>query len=341
MRILKQISLLIFASVVWAGCGKPTEEKAVAIPLKVNARKLTTSGMSEALAYSGTIEADNSVSLGFSVSGRVTSVFVQEGQHVSAGQLLASLETIDYQNNVLLAAAALEQAEDNFNRLNELFNKGSLPARDHLAAKVALSQAEVNKSIASKRLSDTKLYAPFSGIVTIKAIEKGATVSPGIMAFTIVKTDLVYAQISVSESEISRLAVGTEAAIAVPALQDTIAGKITIINPQADATTRSFTVKVRLANPKGRLLPGMLANIKISTNRQLDALTVPVESVVRDAEEITYVFVVDEKNRAIRKRVVIEGLLMNEIIVSEGLRLGDRVITQGQNQVKDGQIVSL
>lgn len=341
MRTLKQIFVLILASILWAGCGKPPEKEATPVPLKVSARKLTSSGISEALTYSGTIEADNSVSLGFSVSGRITSVHVQEGQHVSEGQLLASVETIDYQNNLLLAAAALEQAQDNYNRLDELYNKGSLPARDHLAAKVALSQAEVNKSIAAKRLSDTKLYAPFAGIVTVKGIEKGATVSPGIMAFTIVKTDLVYAQISVSESEISRLAVGTAAAIVVPALQETITGKVSIINPQADATTRSFTVKVRLANPKGRLLPGMLANIKISTNRQLAALTVPVEAVVRDAEEITYVFVVDEKNRAIKKRVVIDGLLMNEIIVSEGLRLGDRVITQGQSQVKDGQIVSL
>jgi len=341
MRTLKQIPLLILVIAFLAGCGKSQEKEMVITPLKVSARQLTTAGVSEALSYSGTIEADNSVALGFSVSGRITSVNVQEGQHVSEGQLLATMETIEYQNNLLLAEASLEQAEDNFKRLDELYAKGSLPARDHLAAKVALSQALVNKSIAAKRLSDTKLYAPFAGIVTIKSIERGATVSPGIMAFTIVKTDLVYAQISVSESEISRLAAGTNASIVVPALQETIHGKISIINPQADATTRSFTVKVRLANPNGKLLPGMLANIKIITDRKLDALTVPVDAVVRDAEEITYVFVVDAKNRAIRKRVVINGLLKNEIIVSEGLHIGDRIITQGQNQLKDGQIVSL
>lgn len=341
MITMKQIALSILTVFLLTSCAKHTKKETVVAPFKVSTRQIAAAGISEMLTYSGTIEADNSVALGFSVSGRITSVYVQEGQHVSEGQLLAAMETNDYENNLLLAVSSFEQAQDNFNRLNELYEKGSLPARDHLAAKVALSQAQVNKNIAAKRLADTKLYAPFAGIVTIKSIERGATVAPGVMAFTIVKTDLVYAQVSVSESEISKLAIGTDAAIVVPALAQTISGKISIINPQADATTRSFTVKVRLANANGKLLPGMLANIKLTTNRQLDALTVPVESVVRDAEEITYVFVVDEKNRAIRKRVAIGDLLSNEIIVSEGLHVGDKVITQGQNQIKDGQVVSL
>ena len=155
------------------------------------------------------------------------------------------------------------------------------------------------------------------------------------------KTDLVYAKISVSESEISKLAVGTSATVTVPAIRETRNGKISILNPQADASTRSFEVKVRLANANGKLLPGMLANIIIATDHQLEALTVPADAVVRDPEEFTYVFIVDNKNRAIKKRVVVNGLLMDEIIISEGLHVGDRVIIQGQSQLKDGQTVSL
>src|SRR5882757_9578220 len=116
MRTLKQIPLLILVIAFLAGCGKSQEKEMVITPLKVSARQLTTAGVSEALSYSGTIEADNSVALGFSVSGRITSVNVQEGQHVSEGQLLATMETIEYQNNLLLAEASLEQAEDNFKR---------------------------------------------------------------------------------------------------------------------------------------------------------------------------------------------------------------------------------
>jgi RND family efflux transporter MFP subunit len=341
MNVFKQLSLLSMAVILLTSCAKK-EDKEITVPvLKVSTRQLAANGIAETLSYSGSIEADNSVALGFLVPGRVTGVYVEEGQHVTEGQLLASIETIEYQNNLLLTEASLEQALDNFNRLNELFEKGSLPAREHLTAKVALSQAKANKSIAAKRLADTKLYAPFAGIVTAKEIEKGAIASSGIMAFTIVKTDLVYAKISVSESEISKLAIGTGATVTIPAIQDTRSGKISILNPQADASTRSFEVKVRLANTNGKLLPGMLANIKISTAHQREVLTVPADAVVRDPEELTYVFVVDNKNRAIKKRIVVNGLSMNEIIVSEGLHVGDRVIIQGQNQLKDGQTVAL
>lgn len=341
MNVLKQLSLISLAVVLLASCGKKGDDQVTVPVLKVSTRQLTANGIAETLSYSGSIEADNSVALGFLVPGRVTAVYVEEGQHVKEGQLLASIETVEYQNNLLLAEASLEQAQDNFNRLDELYAKGSLPAREHLTAKVALSQATANKSIAAKRLADTKLYAPFAGMVTAKDIEKGAIASNGIMAFTIVKTDLVYAKISVSESEISKLSIGTGATVTIPAIQDTRSGKISILNPQADASTRSFEVKVRLANANGKLLPGMLANISISTDHKRDVLTVPADAVVRDPEEFTYVFVVDDKNRAIRKRIVVDGLSMNEVIVSEGLHIGDRVIIQGQTQLKDGQTVTL
>ena len=341
MNAFKQLSLVILTAILLTSCGKSGDKKIVTVPLKVSARQLKTTGIAETLTYSGTIEADNSVSLAFSVPGRVVAVHVEEGQHVSQGQLLASIETIEYQNNVLLADASLEQAQDNFKRLDELYSKGSLPARDHLAAKVALTQAQVNKNIAVKRLSDTKLYAPFAGIVTSKDIEKGAIAAPGTLALTLVKTDLVYARISVSESEISKLSPGTNASVIISAAEETRTGKISILNPQADASTRSFEVKVQLRNTNGKLLPGMLAQIIITTDHKLEALTVPVDAVVRDPEEFTYVFVVDQKNRAVKKKVVVNGLLMNEIIISEGLNIGDNVIIQGQSQLKDGQTVSL
>lgn len=341
MNAVKPLSILSLAAILFASCAKKEDKEVSAPPLKVSTRQLAANGIEETLSYSGSIEADNSVSLGFMVPGRVIAVHVEEGQHVKEGQLLASIETVEYQNNLLLAEASFEQALDNFNRLDELYVKGSLPAREHLTAKVALSQAKANKSIAAKRLADTKLYAPFAGIVTAKGIEKGATASPGVMAFTLVKTDLVYAKISVSESEISKLTVGTAATVTVPAIQETRSGKISILNPQADASTRSFEVKVRLANANGKLLPGMLANLVISTDHKREALTVPADAVVRDPEEFTYVFVVDNKNRAIKKRVVVNGLLQNEIVISEGLHVGDLVVIQGQTQLKDGQTVSL
>jgi RND family efflux transporter MFP subunit len=325
-----------------AGCDNNKEpSQPFEMPVKVVAKKIANEGETELLSYSGTIEADNTLSLGFSVSGRVIMVNVHEGQHVREGQLLATVEETEFQNAVLLAQTGLEQAADNFKRLNELYEKGSLPEKDYITAKINLTQAEINKNTALKKLKDTRLYAPFNGIVSTRGIEKGATVMPGQSAFTLLKTDFVFAQAYVPESEIARLSVGKEAAISVPVLNEELRGKINIINPQADLTSKTFNVKIRIANPNSRLLPGMMTDIKISTGETRNFISIPVEAVVRDADDITYVFVVNDQNRAIRKRVVAGGLLNSEVVITNGLRAGDQVVISGQNKLNDGEMVSL
>ena len=331
----------LFISVL-SSCGSRAEEaKQTEAPMKVSVKEITRDGQPEAFSYSGAIEADNTVSIGFSVSGRVQSVNVQEGQHVTAGQLLATVETTEYENALLVAKASLEQAADNFKRYDELHAKGSLPERDYITAKVSLAQAQANLSSAQKRLTDTKLYAPFAGIISAKSVEKGASAAPGVSGFTLLKTDQVYAQASVTESEIAKLTIGKDASVIIPVLKEELKGKISIINPQGDATTRTFAVKIRLSNASGKLLPGMMADINIATGKTADVLTIPVDAVVRDADDITYVFVVNAQNKAIRKRIATGGLSATGIIISNGLQPGDKVVVAGQTKIKDGQTVSL
>jgi membrane fusion protein, multidrug efflux system len=328
--------------IAMAGCEtNPEKPQPAEKPPKVIAKKIIYAAEQESLSYSGTIEADNTVSLGFLVPGRVNEVDVQEGQHVHAGELMAGIEEADYRNAVLLAQAGLDQASDNFKRLNKLYEMSSLPERDFIIAKTSLTQAEVNYSIALKKIKDTRLYAPFDGIVSTKGIEKGAIVQPGQTSFTLLKTDFVFAQASVNEREIAMLSAGSGATVAVPALGEELRGKINIINPQADPASKTFSVKIRIANSNGRLLPGMMTDIKISTGKTARLIAIPSEAVVRDEDDLTYVFIVNDQNKAIRKRVATGGLLVSEVIITEGLKAGDQVIVAGQNRLKDGQLVSL
>ena len=85
----------------------------------------------------------------------------------------------------------------------------------------------------------------------------------------------------------------------------------------------------------------MMTDIKISTGKTSKFISIPSEAVVRDADDITYVFVVNDQNKAIRKRVATGGLLISEVVITNGLAAGDKVIVAGQNRLKDGQVVSL
>ena len=177
-------------------------------------------------------------------------------------------------------------------------------------------------------------------MITAKMTEIGATAAPGVPAFTVMKTDKVYAKASITESEISKLKIGTDAKVEISSLNETFNGKVAIVNPSADAVTRTFNVKVRLDNKEDKLLPGMISNIKINTGNTVDVITVPSESIIRDANNILYVFVIKE-NKAIKKRVSLGGFKGNEVIVTKGLSIGDSVVIAGNKNLKDGQTVSL
>lgn len=341
---LKKIMLLSLAAIVLYSCsGKEKEDNVKSIePQKVSIQEIKVSEQPEILTYSGSIEADNTVSIGFTVAGRVLTVYVQEGQQVKKGQLLATIEQNTYQNAFAVADAGFEQAQDNFNRLNQLYKKGSLPERDFIAAKVALAQSKANRDIAAKNLADTKLYASFSGIITQKITEIGATAAPGVPAFTIVKTDKVYATAAITENEISALKIGNNAKILIPSLNKEINGKVTIINPQADNFSKTYMVKVRIDNAKGELLPGMIADINITTGNIQNAVIIPSSAVVRDPDNINYVFILKENKTAFKKRVNISSITgASDIIVNEGLQSGDKLIVSGQTNLEDGSPVKL
>jgi membrane fusion protein, multidrug efflux system len=309
---------------------------------KVAVQEIIETAGENQLNYSGSIEADNTVTLGFGVAGRVVKVYVQEGQKVTQGQLLAAVENEIYENSYKVASAGLEQAQDNFNRLEQLYKKGSLPERDYIAVKVGLAQAKAGAAIAAKNLRDTKLYASFTGIVTHKFIEAGANTAPGAPSFTIVKTDKVFATASISENEISNIKIGATTKVTVPSLNLEFTGKVVILNPQADNMSKTFLVKVQIDNASGVLLPGMIADLTITTGKEVHSIIIPTNAIVRDADNINYVFVLKPNNTAFKKRISIAKMTgSSDVIVQEGLQAGDKLIVSGQTTIEDGAPVKL
>lgn len=335
--------LFVFTLSALVSCAHEEEQASKAQPaIKVAVQEIAAQDQAEVLNYPGTIEADNTVSLGFTVAGRVTGVNVLEGQQVQQGQLLATVETQDYVSALQITNAAEEQAADNFKRLKELHDKGSLPERDFIAARSALAQSQANTSLAAKRLADTRLYAPFTGIISAKLIDRGASAAPGMPAFTILKTDQVYAKAPITESDISKLTIGKEVLVIVPALNDSVKGTVTIINPQADNSSRTYSVKVRLSNSGKKLLPGMLAEMRVYTGSKQQNIIIPASSIVRDADDLTYVFVAGQHQKAVRRRIATTGVTTdNDVIVQSGLKAGDKLIVNGQTHLEDGSSIQL
>jgi membrane fusion protein (multidrug efflux system) len=328
------------------GCspeGKPATLAQLDASTPVVVIPATRVAASRVVAVSGTLTADKTAPLSFLVSGKVSRVYVDEGDHVRRGDLLATVESHDYRNNLAIAEAALLRATDAYDRYEPLYREGAFTEKNLIELKTGLAQATAARNIARKALADNELSAPISGIVGQKGIEIGQRVSPQVLAFTIVKTDVIYARVSVPESEIGQVAMGQKAEVTIPALEGrSFLGKISMIGAVADAHSRTFAVKVQLDNPGYILRPGMIVQTEIMTDQRVNLLTVPGSAIVRDADNLTYVFVADaDTGLAHRRRVIPGSAFGNEIEIKSGLTAEDAVIVSGHHKLTDGAPITL
>jgi len=330
---------IVFVAFFLGGCRTPTvDEKKVPEKIQVIAREIANILGNHIILVSGVLEADKTVPLSFLVPGKVDQVYFDEGDHVKKDQLLARVEIDDYRSNLEISEARLLKAQDAHDRLRPLYKGGAIAEKDFIEIKAGFAQAKAARDIARKRVKDTNLRSPVSGIIGVKNVEAGQMISSGMPVFTIVKTDRIFARVSVPESEIGKITLGQKAVVTIQALEDkTMEGKVTLIGAMAEPRTRTYAVKIELSNPDYVLRTGMIAEARIVTDGIIEMITVPGKAIVRDADNLTYVFLADTaKGKAFRRRVFPGTVHRSEIQIKKGLTAGDMVITGGQHKITDG-----
>lgn len=341
---LKKILIIYLMSVLFvlcvlSGCHTSTAKEKMS-PEKTKVMVKTVKAKSEkvTILVSGVLEADKTVLLSFLVPGKVEIVHVDEGDHVIKGQVLANVEIDDYESHLEIAVAKLLRAQDSYDRLKPLHEDGAITEKDFIEVKTGLAQAKAGCDIARKKVKDTMLRSPVSGIVGMKSVEMGQMISPGMPVFTIVKTDKIYAKVSVPETEIGKIAMGQETLVNIPALANReVKGRVSMIGVMADPRTRTYTVKAELSNPDYTLRTGMIVETQIVTDMEVEIITVPGKAIVRDADNLMYVYLAEQSNgMAIRRRIFSGSVHKSEIEIKSGLNTGDVLIIAGQHKLTDG-----
>jgi len=213
---------------------------------------------------------------------------------------------------------------------------------DKAAAKAALEQAEAAERIARKRLSDATLIAPISGFVSKRNIEAGAMASPGTAVFTIVELDPVEIQVGVPETDVRLVHRGQQVIVTASARPGmSFSGRVRLVNVSAETQTRTYMVRITVPNSKGALLVGMITEARIVGDGQIDVLTLPGTSIVRDPQGATqvYVYFPNEK-KVYARRVVTAGITGQDIQIADGIKDTDRIVVAGQQLVREGSIVN-
>ena len=290
--------------------------------------------------YVGTIEEKMGSTLSFEIAGNITSIRVDEGDRVSKGQLLATINPTTVKEAHRATLTTLKQAEDAYRRFLPLHQSGTISDMKWVEIESKLEQAKAAESIARQQLSHSTLTAPFSGIIAAKNVDMGTYVLPGQPVLKLANVAQVNAKVSVPEAEISLLHVGDKVKLTVTALSGAVFyGTISEKGIDANPISHTYDIKVGITNPQGRLLPGMVCNAQIQGSAAAPAhIIVPPQSVELDVDNSRFVWTV-VNGKAHQQPVTIGDFEGDGIIILSGLHTGDQVIINGQQKVSEGMKV--
>ncbi len=291
--------------------------------------------------YIGVVEEDVSASVSFPVNGNVQRITIEEGQEVKKGALLAELDADNLQSTYDAAKAMLDQAEDGMARLQKLYDRNSIPEIKYIEMQTNLEKARAAEAIAKTNLKNSRLTAPFDGVVGDVLAEVGENVLPNQAVLTLMQIGVVKVKVTVPEKEINTFEAGQQVTVNVSAVGDkTYSGEVSKKGVVADRISHSYPVRITVENPDNVLLPGMIANVCRQSERSQSVLVVPNQCVMTDGNGQHFVWkVVDGK--AQKQTVTIGQQKTNGVAITEGLNAGDNVVTEGYQKLLNGLKVAV
>ena len=280
------------------------------------------------MRFAGSLDPVWQADVAAKIDGRVEKVYVNEGDKVTAGTVLAHLEQTEQTANLLSAKGSLmdaqttlERAERELQRYQALYEKGAVSeqtvdnyrfARNNAQGK--LSEAQGVWDNMQDKLSGASVTAPQDGIISKRYYQEGYYAKVGTALFNIADISELTAKINIPEGQISNIAVG--------------------------GLARTFAAEVTVDNSAGKLRGGVYANVVITAEPKENALVIPMSAIVMREDQRT-VFVVDDDGVVSRRVLTIGFVSDNMVEVLDGLSDGDRIVTGGQNKLREGSKIKL
>ena len=301
------------------------------------------------LELQGNVQTKQNVLIYPEMAGTLNRVYVKEGQRVTKGQLLASIDDGGMSSQLAQLQTQAALTKTTFERQSKLWEQKIGSEIQYLQAKANYEAQENAVKQLQSQLGKSTITAPFSGIIDDVIKDQGTVVSPGgpgSEVFRIVNLSDMYIDVEVPETYLGSISNGKEAQVYFPVLGDSITTKIRQTGNFINPSNRSFTVEIPVPNTNGSIKPNLTARVKINDYSNESAILIPLSIISENAEGEQYAYVAEapnSENEAVVKRSIITtGKTQNGFVeVLSGIEDGSHIIKEGARSVKDGQKVKI
>jgi membrane fusion protein (multidrug efflux system) len=293
----------------------------------------------ESVEAVGTASANEQVKITSINSDLVDEVYFSDGEKVKKGELLVTLNNQEEHAKVSELSANLLESQAHLKRLSDLLlsNATSMSLVEQQVAKTKAIEAQLLS--AQARLNDTGIRAPFAGVLGFREISRGAYIDAGTIITSLDDLSQIKVDFYLPERLFTKINIDQKITAFNTAYDEkAFVGKVIAIDSRIDPKTRSMKVRAIIANPSGKLRPGMLLNISVLL--QIEKIFQLPESAIIPIEDKHYVFVVNEE-KALRKRIEIGRRHPGFVEISSGLIEGELVVVEGALKLRDGTAVTI
>lgn len=316
--------------------------------LLVTAVEAKTVPFKHYLDLQGDVKTRQNVLVYPEMAGTLLKIYVEDGQQVSKGQILAKIDDggMNSQLDQLKAQAAL--AKTTFERQKRLWDQNIGSEIQYLQAETNYQALENSVKQTESQLAKSTIRAPFSGIIDNVIQDQGTVVSPGtgVAVFRIVNLSEMYIEVNVPESYLQGVTPGKEVKVYLPVLRDSLFTEVRQTGNFINPANRSFRVEIPVPNKKENIKPNLTARVSINDYTNNEAFLIPQSVISENSAGEQYIYIAidsnDENKAEAKKQVITTGKTSGDLVeVLEGLKVGDLVIKEGARNVREGQTVRI
>jgi multidrug efflux system membrane fusion protein len=339
-------AILVFA-LVKCGDNKAAtaNQKTGEDPILVKLQPITTGSYSRGLQYSGLIASNAEARLSFKIGGIVSRIYVKEGDHVSGGQLLATLDLTEIDAQVQQASQNLEKSKRDEVRMGNLYRDTVASLEQLQNTHTQLSVATEAMRIASFNRQYAQIHAASEGTILQKFMNEGevATAGNAVFLFNGTHQNDWVVRFGVSDRDWVALKKGDKATVAIEAYPgQNFTGVITKMAEGADPVNGTYPIEVTVAPAGHKLAPGLFCTLQLQPTARQPLTIIPIEALVEGDGKAGFVYTLNADGRTVKKHAVrIAFLQKDKLAVSEGLDGVEWVITEGVSYLTERSIVKV